>query len=56
MQTNGPNYTLRDLRRLLAKAFITSNAGGDRDPFVAVQFKELKDSQALHDLLVKLSR
>lgn len=51
-----PDRTLSELRRLLSKAFITSNAGGGNDPFVSIQFKALADSQDLHELLVKLGR
>ena len=56
MQTNGPDYTLRDIRRLLAKAFITHSCGGGKDPFVSVQFAELSDSQRLHEIFAKLAR
>ena len=55
MQTNGPDYSLRDLRRLLSRAFITSNSGGGKDPFVSIQFKDLADSQAVHEILTKLA-
>lgn len=45
---------LHEMRDLLAKAFITSNAGPGIDPFVQIQFEALEDSQALHALIVKL--